>query len=203
MRHWYRLLSGILIGLLAAGVVLLISQPKRGYPITLAPAPTPTKSPLPKPTSTNTPIQVQINGAIVSPGIYTMDLTNRLGDLIEIAGGLSPIADESRINFVLTLHDGDYIYIPSIGEDIPETARNAPENMNLNDLLTFNYPLDLNEASQDALESLPGIGPTKASDIIAYRDQFGPFVSIDDLIHIDGIGPTTLETLREYLIIEQ
>ncbi|HOR18308.1 MAG TPA: helix-hairpin-helix domain-containing protein [Brevefilum sp.] len=201
MKPWMLILAGVLIGLLATGAILLISQPERGVPITLSPPPTPTHTPLPKPTATSVPIQVLIKGEIVNPGTYTMDRETRLSDLIELAGGLTEKADAVRVNDAFLLRDGDYFYIPLAGESIPETARNAPGNNPLDNPAYFDYPLDLNTASKEALESLPGIGPAKATDIVDYREQHGPFESIDELLNVPGIGPTIFESIREYLTI--
>jgi len=148
------------------------------------------------------PIQVLIKGQVNLPGIYKPDKEARLYDLIELAGGLTEKADIDRVNNVFILRDGDYFYVPSIGEKIPDTARNAPGNNPLDDASYFDYPLNLNTASQAALESLPGIGPTKAMDIITYRDQVGAFKTVDDLLNIAGIGPSTLDAIREYLVVE-
>ena len=202
MKPWLLLLTGVLIGLLAAGSILLIARPERGIPITLMPAPSLTPSGLPKPTATPMPIQVLIKGQVNLPGIYKLDKEARLYDLIELAGGLTEKADIDRVNNVFILRDGDYFYVPSIGEKIPDTARNAPGNNPLDDASYFDYPLNLNIASQAALESLPGIGPTKAMDIITYRDQVGAFKTVDDLLNIAGIGPSTLDAIREYLVVE-
>ena len=202
MKPWLLLLTGVLIGLLAAGGILLIARPERGIPITLMPAPTLTPSGLPKPTATPMPIQVLIKGQVNLPGIYKLDKEARLYDLIELAGGLTEKADIDRVNNVFILRDGDYFYVPSIGEKIPDTARNAPGNNPLDDASYFDYPLNLNTASQVALESLPGIGPTKAMDIITYRDLVGTFKTVDDLLNIAGIGPSTLDAIREYLVVE-
>ena len=202
MKPWLLILTGVLIGLLAAGGILLIAQPERGVPITLMPAPTHTPTGMPKPTTTPMPIQVMIKGQINTPGIYNLDKESRLFDLIELAGGLTENADIDRVNNVFILRDGDYFYIPSIGEKIPDTARNAPGNNPLDDLSFFDYPLNLNTATQAELESLPGIGPTKAMDIITYRNLVGAFKTVDDLLNITGIGPSTLDAIRQYLIVE-
>lgn len=202
MKPWLLLLTGLLFGLLAVGAILLISQPERGVSVVLSPPPTATNTALPKPTATTTPIQVLIKGQITNPGVYLLDREARLLDLIDIAGGLTEQADVDRVNDVFLLRDGDYFYIPKAGESFPETARNAPGNNPLDNPSYFDYPLNLNTASQEALESLPGIGPTKATDILAYRDQFGLFHTVDDLLNVPGIGPTTLESIREFLIIE-
>jgi len=201
MPNWRYVLLGILIGLLATGAIILICQPERGKPIILHPAPTPSSTSPPRPTGAAEPIQVQIHGEIVSPGVYSIEHTARLGDLISAAGGLTSYADSDRINHASLLYDGDYFYIPTIDEPIPETARNAFIDVYLGEDENLTYPLDLNLASQVELETLPSIGPTKAKDIITYRDEVGRIFEIDELLNIEGIGEITLETLRDYLII--
>ena len=202
MKTWSYILMGILIGLLATGAILLIAQPNRGAPITLLPAPTATATALPRPSVTPAPIQVLIKGQVVNPGTYSLEKNARLVDLIKLAGGLTQQADQNRVNQAFLLRDGDYFYIPAVDEKIPDTARNAPGNNPLDDPSFFEYPLDLNTATQEALESLPGIGPSKAAEIITYRVQNGAFVSVDDLLNVPGIGPAILETIQDYLIIE-
>jgi competence protein ComEA len=197
---WLILIAGVLIGLLAGGAVLLISLPERGNPVVLNPAPSPTPSRLPGPTPTQKPIAVQIKGQVAKPGIYTLKNEARLADLLRLAGGITQLADDNRVNEALLLCDGDYIYIPAVNEKIPETAKNAPGNFQ-SGTLQYDYPLDLNTASQAALESLPGIGPTKAADIIAFREQIGRFETVDALVNVPGIGPTTLDAVREYLFV--
>ncbi|MFU8827266.1 MAG: helix-hairpin-helix domain-containing protein, partial [Brevefilum sp.] len=184
MKPWQLLLTGVLFGLLAAGAILLIAQPERGTPITLSPPPAPTVTTLPNPTSTSTPIHVLIKGQVATPGAYYLSRGSRLLDLIDVAGGLTEQADADRVNDVFLLRDGDYFYIPKAGENIPETARNAPGNNPLDQPGYYDYPLNINTASQDAFESLPGIGPSKAGDIIAYRDQNGLFETVDDLLNV-------------------
>jgi competence protein ComEA len=202
MKPWQILLAGILIGLLTAGLVLLIATPIKGTPITLAPPPSPTPTAKPVPTKTPAPIQVQIGGEVNNPGIYNLACDARLDDLINLAGGLTPSADLLRVNYASLCNDGDYFYIPSQNELIPETARNAPQNIHLQANPSFTYPLDLNQATKEELESLPGIGPTKAENILGYREHFGPFTTLEDLLEVEGIGQKTIESLREFLVIE-
>ena len=202
-KSWIMLLSGLLIGLLAAGAVILIAQPRQGIPITLVPAPSATATGLPLPTKTPEPILVQIGGAVQSPGVYSLPSGTRLEGLISASGGLTPDADQNQINLAVNLRDGDYYYLPVPGEDIPATAANAPGNMGNVSESGFTYPLDLNTATQEELESLPGIGPTKAAEILAYRDQNGPFATLEDLTRVTGIGTATVESLRDYLFVDQ
>jgi competence protein ComEA len=202
MKRWLWILYGVLIGLLSAGAILLISQPRQGKPIILSPAPSPTPTSPPGPTATPVSIQAQIGGEVNSPGVYTPAEGHRLNELIEMAGGLTDDADIERINLAMLVRDGDYFYIPAVDEDIPETANNAPGNLNTVQNPEYNYPLDLNEASQEALESIPGIGPAKAEDIIAYKAEIGRFTALEELLNVSGIGETTLESLKDYLYIK-
>jgi len=201
MKGWRLLLFGILIGLFSGGAIFLVSRPVRGVPITLQPPPTRTPTSYPIPTATDTPIEVQIGGEILNSGVYSLPKGSRLADLITLAGGMSRLSDEKRVNLAAQLSDGDYFYIPSDGEDIPETAANAPNAESISSSQLFEYPIDLNQANLEALESLPGIGPTKASDILAYRSQHGLFSDVDELLNVPGIGPSTLENIREFLVI--
>lgn len=203
MNQWRTLIIGILIGLLVGGLIFLISKPPTGEPIVLKPAPTSTKTSEPRPTPTPQPIFVQINGEIAAPGIYALDQDARLSNLIELAGGLTENADEKRVNQASLLQDGDYFYIPRNGEDVPETARNAFLDIFIDQNPSYDYPLDLNSATQDALESLPGIGPTKASSIINYREQNGPFLSIEELMNVEGIGQETFANLKDLITVGQ
>lgn len=200
-KPWLLLLSGLLIGLLAAGIILLIAQPRQGEPITLLPAPTETSTDLTSTTRTPEPILVQIGGAVHSPGVYSLSSGARLDELIAAAGGVTSEADLIRINTTVKLADGDYYYIPTLDEDIPETATNSPGHVSNES--GFTYPLNLNTATLEELESLPGIGPSKAADILAYRDQHGPFTALEDLVNVPGIGEATVDSLRDFLIVEQ
>ncbi len=201
MKSWRLIAFGVLIGLLTGGAIFLISRPVRGVPISLQPAPTPTRTLEPQPTSTKAPAQVQIGGEIKVPGLYEIPEGSRFGELIDRAGGLTQNADEKRINLSAKIYDGDYFYVPAIDEDIPETASNAIIG-SLSSNQSINFPIDINQADQEALESLPGIGPTKAADILNYREQNGPFTTLDELLNVPGIGPLTLEAICDYLFIE-
>lgn len=201
-KSWILIASGLLIGLLAAGLILLIAQPRQGVPIMLEPAPTLTPTGFPVPTRTPEPILVQVGGAIQNPGVYTLASGSRLSGLIQAAGGLTDGADADRVNNAAILRDGDYYYLPLPDETIPETATNAPQNLQTAGESGITYPINLNTATQEELESLPGIGPSKAADILAYRDAHGPFTSLEDLANVPGIGPSTVESLSNYLYVE-
>jgi competence protein ComEA len=201
MKTWRLILYGILIGLIASGGIILISQPARGFPIELLPLPSPTATAIPRPSATPASNQVQIKGEVHQPGVYKVPKDTRLGELINLSGGLTDLADELRINVVILVNDGDYFYIPAIGEPIPDTARNSPVNINADLSPNIIFPIDINQASLEEFESLPGIGPTKAAEIIAYRDLHGVFNEVNDLLKVPGIGPQILEAIISYVIV--
>ncbi len=202
MKKWLLILYGLLMGLLIAGAILLISQPRQGQPISLSPAPLPTPTAPLKPTGTKIPYQAQICGEVNHPGIVDFTEELRLGDLVDAAGGLTSKADFDRINLAALVRDGDYFYIPAVDEEIPDTASNAPGNLPISLSTDYNYPLDLNEVTQEALESIPGIGPSKAADILNYKAVIGRFSSLEELLNVSGIGTATLESLKDYLYVE-
>ena len=122
MKQYQHIIFGVLFGLLAAGLILLISKPVEGEPISLSPAPTPTNTLAPQPTSTEAPILVQVEGEVNNPGIYSLHQNARLEDLIDLAGSLTDYADNNRINRALLLRDGDYIKLSMTCEDAREAA---------------------------------------------------------------------------------
>lgn len=145
------------------------------------------------PSTTASPgITVHVAGAVRAPGVYTLRAGARVVDAVDAAGGLAIDADADRINLAALLSDGERVFIPRVGQDDPlpvsptvPSGGTAPSG-----------PLNLNVATAAELESLPGIGPTTAASIVAYRDLHGPFVSVDDLTNVTGIGPSKLEALR-------
>ncbi|MBI4282764.1 MAG: ComEA family DNA-binding protein [Chloroflexi bacterium] len=141
------------------------------------------------PTATPQPeIKVYVNGAVHSPGVYAASEGDRLEDILLLAGGLTEDADPVRVNLALRVSDEAHFYIPSIGEAVP-TSSPVPGK------------LDINAASVEELQTLPGIGPVKASAIVKYRQENGPFTRVEDLLLVPGIGPKTLEDLREFITV--
>ena len=124
------------------------------------------------PTST---LEVYLSGAIANGGIYTFSQDSSLGDVIQGAGGVNENADLTSIK----------IHIPIVGEN----SLVQPQKVNIN------------KAEAWLLEALDGIGPTLAQRIIEYRENNGPFNSIDELTDVFGIGPKTLEDIRDKISI--
>ena len=178
-------LIGLLLGLLIGGGLFLTTRTPAGKPVTLLPSPTPK------------PIQVYIAGAVKPPGVYYLPRESRMVDAIRVAGGfLDEGADIAAVNLAKVLVDADRI-------DIPGTSPFATPQLTIggDGLLVTPTPqkgalVNINTATQELLETLPGIGPTTAQAIIDYRFDNGPFATIDDLLKVPGIGPTTMDELR-------
>ncbi len=145
----------------------------------------------------NSSIVIDIKGAVQHPGVYEVGVNARVFEVIEMAGGLSEKADELAINLASSLQDGMVVYIPFQGE--------TEENQYINPSAveeTEHTTVNINLASSEELQTLSGIGPTKADAIIAYRDDNGPFTSIDGLLEVTGIGEKSLEKIREEISIK-
>lgn len=147
----------------------------------------------------NLSIIVDVKGEVISPGVYELEEGQRMKDLIELAGGLTPDADEMKINLAAILSDAMAIYIPKVGEEEPLMAESV---MAGNQSLTSeNGKININQATAEELQKLPGIGPAKATAIISYRDENGPFQTVEELQNVSGIGPKSIEKMKDDIAV--
>ncbi len=190
MKSWQALLLGIFIGLLAAGLVLLVSKQTEGQAVTLNPPPT------------AAPLVVYVSGAVSQPGIISLVTGTRVNDAIQAAGGLLPEADVTLLNLAAPLHDGERIWIPAKSDATPIPA--IPVNSITPTLSppSPEHPLNINTATQAELETLPGIGPIRAQAIITYREANGLFTSIDDLMNVPGISQGIFSKLKDVISVQ-
>jgi len=143
-------------------------------------------------------IKVYIVGAVRYPGVIEVEEGSRLVDVLELAGGATEEADLERVNLALRVQDEGMYKIPKIGEELPEQspailgASSKPDQQKVN----------INTADEAALDTLPGIGPSKAKRIIEYREQNGPFRTIEELKNVSGIGEKTFEQLKDLITVE-
>lgn len=137
-------------------------------------------------------IVADIKGAVKNPREYSLPEGSRVRDLIESAGGLIENADENRIYYSKILCDEDVIKIYLKGEE----EDNIIEGSSLSEESSKGKTVNINKATSEELQTLPGIGKTRAESILAYREQNGKFKSVDELANIDGIGSKTLDKLR-------
>ena len=143
------------------------------------------------PPSTVSPatVMVDVAGAVRRGGVFRLPAEARIVDAIEAAGGVAKGANPDAVNLAAHVVDGQRIYVPRLGEMVPAVVDTPTAT-------TTPSPVDLNSATVGELDHLPGVGPATAAAIVAHREQFGPFASVDDLASVHGIGPAKLDALR-------
>ncbi len=137
-------------------------------------------------------VVVHVCGAVKVPGVYELSGSKRVTDAIQVAGGPTPDANLDALNLAAKLVDGQKIYVPKEGESISPTLSGNG---------TVDGPINLNTASVEQLDKLPGIGPVLAQRIIEYRESNGDFKSIDDLQKVEGIGPKKFEQIKDRVTV--
>jgi competence protein ComEA len=190
---------GELVGLIVVMVALLggaglwyvRALPK---PVTIAEAPAGAAGPVGSATPEAPPLIIDVAGAVEQPGVYEFAEGDRVIDAIERAGGPLPKADLSLLNLAAPLTDGTQVLVPKAGPMVPGGEITVPGG-------SASGLINVNTASATELEGLSGIGEVLAATIIEYRTQNGPFVSVDDLLDVSGIGPATLDEIRDQVTI--
>lgn len=225
--HFLSYLTGLLTALVLVGGLTLVLRRPDPPPIVLHSPPTAVPTATPLPTATPAPIVVFVSGAVREPGMYALTPEARVGDALAAAGGMTLQANPSLVNQAERLWDGAQVHVPpmhspssagveSAGETVAEIAESpvtlakveppiglsgangAPAGRsNLGNGNTGSL-IDLNLASPAALETLPGIGPSKAAAIVANR----PYTTIDELERVPGIGAKTIDQLRALVTVQ-
>lgn len=147
-----------------------------------------------------TTVTVHVAGAVNKPGVVSLPSGSRAVDAVSAAGGLAPGADPDRLNLAAPLLDGTRVVVPLLGQPaVPEVAPPATTSgtSRVGGGGAPPSPLDLNTATAEQLDGLPGVGPATAAAIVSQRDRHGPFRSVDGLLDVRGIGDAKLEALRD------
>lgn len=141
---------------------------------------------------------VDVVGAVSQPGLYRLREGTRIADAVARAGGATAKAELALVNLAAPLADGEQVVVPAAGPGggaagaaaaIPPAAGASPA-----------APLDLNTATAEQLDALPGVGPATAQKILDYRQTHGPFHSVDELDAVPGIGPARIAQLKGLVI---
>jgi competence protein ComEA len=152
---------------------------------------------------------VHVVGAVVRPGLVTVGAGARVGDAVDAAGGLADAADVELLNLAEPVVDGMQIRVPTVADPPVDRDQDASAGSTLPlirhptttaptvDRASSVGPVDINRAGSTELQTLPGIGPALAAAIVTWRDEQGPFRSVDDLELVPGIGPVKLAGLRD------
>ncbi len=131
---------------------------------------------------------VHVVGAVTNPGVYEVPMDSRVMDAVSLAGGLTDNADPMSLNLARMVQDGEQIIVGTIGRS---GNSNAPHSSLIH----------INTASQSDFETLPRIGPALADRIVAFRDDQGPFASVEGLLDVPGIGELTLAGMRDKITL--
>lgn len=150
---------------------------------------------MPQKDSTSTQIVVDVKGEVQKPGIYKLEEGLRVQDVIERASGVTKEADMNHVNLATKVADEMVIYIPAIGEE-PVVPMSTGGSMDQN-----KSGVNLNTATLEELQTLNGIGPSKAQAIVTYREENGPFKTIEDILQVSGIGEKSLEKIKTEILI--
>ena len=190
-----RLVAAVLLGLVVLVVAVRHHNAKAGPSTAALPAATSgtddaggsvSEAPAPD-RAVSRVVVVDVTGAVRRPGLYRLQQGARVADAVARAGGLTRHADSTLINLAAPLADGEQVLVSAQGGGASAAAAGggAPS-----------APVHLNSAGADELDGLPGVGPVTAQKIVAYRQQHGPFTSLEGLDAIPGIGPARIESLK-------
>jgi competence protein ComEA len=208
MKNVLYILMGVMAGFVLAGALVFISRRPAGEPIVLQPAPT------------KAPIAVHVIGAVPRPGLYEFAEGARVQDAIDAAGGLLAQSSVEALNLAAPLEDGKQLVVPfADGTEVTTASEEGQVVLPSSTESEVSPPFDfssesetpvaesngelvnLNTATLDELNSLPGIGPTLAQRIIDYRTQNGNFSTIEDLMNVSGIGVSTFEEIKNLITV--
>ncbi|MFT4412705.1 helix-hairpin-helix domain-containing protein [Fredinandcohnia humi] len=137
---------------------------------------------------------VDVKGAVKKEGVYEVDQGMRVKDVLNQAGGFTDDADHKQVNLAQKVSDEMIIYVPRVGEVVETNHQILPSTEE-------NRKISLNKATLEELQTLTGIGPAKAAAIISYREEFGPFKDINELLSVSGIGEKSFEKIKDELTL--
>ena len=145
------------------------------------------------PPSSVASVVVHVAGRVANPGLVTLPGGSRVGDALTAVGGALPDADLDAVNLARVLVDGEQVLVGAPGQVVAAPA--AASGAGTGGLL------DLNAATADQLDALPGVGEVLAGRIVAWREENGRFSSVDDLGEVSGIGPKLLDGVRDLVSV--
>ena len=151
-------------------------------------------------TTISTVIYVDVKGEVHHPGVYQMKAENRVKDLIEAAGGFTPLADDHKLNLSQLLEDQMVIVVPKKGEEVNSELAQAPTSQKKE--VGKEGKVNINTATVEELKTLKGIGEKKAEAIIEYRKKNGSFKNKEELMKVRGIGKKLYESFQERVIVQ-
>jgi competence protein ComEA len=143
---------------------------------------------------------VYVTGAVGQPGMYNLNGSLRVNELVALAGGLLPEADVSKVNMAQVAKDGMHVNIPFIKEKSPQAVSSARQ-VRSQQPATVVETVNINKATVEELAGVSGISPKLATKIVKYRDAHGAFASLEDLLKVNGFSLKQLTKLQDKLIL--
>lgn len=199
---------GLSLGwLIIFGVALLLTRRPSAQSIEILPPPTPLPTLTPAPSPTPPPLRVDVIGAVHAPGVYVLPPGSIVADAIAAAGGATSEAALDWVNKAVPLQDGMQINIPRaeasgaplLANPIVPAAAPGPTTNTTGQTAANPAPhININTATPEELDTLPGVGPSTAQLIIQGR----PYSTIEDLLRVKGIGPATFEKLQDHITVQ-
>lgn len=190
LKAFYPTFIGVLIGLVLGGLLWIVVRSPRGIAVALQPPPT------------TAPLVIDVAGAVPRPGVYEFPAGARVKDAVQAAGGLLAEADKASINLAAPLEDGQRLDIPYLsGMEPTPPPFNSFSSGGDTRVGSTGQLIDINTATAEELATLPLIGEQLAQAIIDYRNEFGPFFAIEDIMFVDGIGPETFEAIKNLITV--
>lgn len=203
--HFVGVIVGLLLGVIGSFGGMTLTNRVQPAPIVITP---PEPTPLPEATATPGLIRVYVNGAVAQSAVYELPPHSLVQQAIEAAGGFEAEANTAVINLAQPLADGMQIYVPAQGEEIPAsilvTTANQPSEAKPAEAgvaASSGGLININTASQAELETLPGIGPSTAQNIITHRDSNGPFPTIENIMDVSGIGDGRFQQIKDLITV--
>ena len=215
-----RLIIGLLATTIASAGIWLLVRPSA--PLVESVVPHASGVGIVMPLSTlPTPLTVRIHvaGAVVRPGVYTVSSSARVVDAVTAAGGATSNADLERINLAQKIVDTEQVFVPfrstrttkvTVSPRLRPSRTTVPTSVPAvpgavpiigAPITTLSPLINLNSATSDQLDTLPGVGPSTAKAIISYRTRKGPFGKVEDLLNVPGIGPAKVGAIRDQVTV--
>ena len=142
---------------------------------------------------------VDVGGAVLKPGLIVLDEGARVNDAVQAAGGFTEAADTSAVNLAAPLADGEKLYVPSQGES--GAGASSASAQPAGQTGSVSGRININTATLDELDELPGVGPATAQAIIEDREANGRFESLEDIMRVSGIGEKKFEKLEDAISV--
>jgi len=205
--------SLLFIAIGGAGVFYM-NQPMAQAQVEIRPVATATATVAPTvaPSPTPSPVRVYVTGAVANSDVYFLPAGSIIKDAIAAAGGFTAEADPERINQALELQDQQQIHVPRKNEvDAPPPVQGGPVVTELNSsegggssrsAPVAGGTININTATLEQLDSLPGVGPAIAQRIIDYRESMGGFKAVEEITEVSGIGEATLAKIKDLITVQ-